>query len=127
MTSSKIFHRTLASLAILMASENALVNAQSEAPSSGARAAVAARSEQAPRLDGTLDDPIWQIAPPLDDFRQREPIETAAATEKTEVRILYDAATFTSASTATTPSQPRSWPRSCAVIYPWTSTTTLPS
>jgi hypothetical protein len=91
MTSSKILHCTLASFAILMTSENALLHAQSEAPSSGARAAVAARAEQAPRLDGTLDDPIWQIAPPLDDFRQREPIETAPATEKTEVRILYDA------------------------------------
>src|SRR5882762_3163060 len=91
MTASKILHCSLASLAILMAAENARLGAQTEAPSSDARAAVAARAEQAPRLDGTLDDPIWRIAPPIDDFRQREPLETAPATEKTEVRVLYDA------------------------------------
>jgi len=91
MTSSEILHCTLASLAILMAAENPRVHAQTEAPSSEARAAVAVRAEQAPRLDGTLDDPIWQSAPPINDFRQREPLETAPATEKTEVRILYDA------------------------------------
>ena len=73
---------TLASLAILMAADNELAHAQTEAAGSSTRAAVAARAEQAPRLDGTLDDPIWQIAPPIDDFRQREPLETAPATEK---------------------------------------------
>jgi len=41
-------------------------------------------------MDGTLDDPIWQSAPVIGDFRQREPLETLPATEKTEVRILYD-------------------------------------
>src|SRR5258708_31794416 len=91
MTSSKIVQCTLASLAILMAADNELANAQTEAASASIRAAVAVRAEKAPRLDGTLDDPIWQFAPPLNDFRQREPLETAAATEKTEVRILYDA------------------------------------
>ena len=53
--------------------------------------ATAIRTDQAPRLDGTLDDPIWQTAQVVADFRQREPQETMAATEKTEVRILYDA------------------------------------
>src|ERR1700680_1639038 len=91
MTPDKILHCTLASLAILVAAENAPAHAQTEAPVSDARAAVAVRAEQAPRLDGTLDDPIWQIAPPIDDFRQREPPEAAPATEETEVRILYDA------------------------------------
>ncbi len=42
-------------------------------------------------MDGTLDDPIWQAAEIVSDFRQREPQETSAASEKTEVRILYDA------------------------------------
>ena len=41
-------------------------------------------------MDGTLDDPVWSSAPAIDDFRQREPRETEAATERTEVRILYD-------------------------------------
>ena len=47
------------------------------------------RVEHAPKLDGTLGDPLWQLAAPIADFRQREPYEGRAATESTEVRILY--------------------------------------
>jgi hypothetical protein len=59
------------------------------APQSDTRAAEAAPVERAPKLDGTLDDPLWQLAKPITDFRQREPLEGQPATEKTEVRILY--------------------------------------
>ncbi len=51
--------------------------------------AEAVRVDRAPKLDGTLDDPLWQTANPVDNFRQREPQEGEPATEKTEVRILY--------------------------------------
>jgi len=51
--------------------------------------AEAVRVEHAPRMDGTLTDPLWQTAKAIVDFRQREPHESEAATEKTEVRILY--------------------------------------
>ena len=54
------------------------------------RVAVAVRAERPPRLDGTLNDAIWSTASVLEDFRQREPLETQSATENTEVRILYD-------------------------------------
>lgn len=64
---------------------SAAQSVSSEAP----RAAQAARVERAPRLDGTLNDPLWQQAKPIDDFRQREPFEGQAATQKTQVRILY--------------------------------------
>jgi hypothetical protein len=53
------------------------------------RTAQATRVDHAPRLDGTLDDPLWQLAPPIDNFLQREPFEGQPPTEKTEVRILY--------------------------------------
>ena len=53
------------------------------------RIAQAVRVERPPRLDGTLDDPIWQQAVPITDFRQKEPYEGQPATERTEVRILY--------------------------------------
>jgi len=53
------------------------------------RSALAVRVERSPRLDGTLDDPIWQQAVPITDFRQKEPYEGQPATETTEVRILY--------------------------------------
>ncbi len=45
--------------------------------------------DHAPKLDGSLNDPLWQSAKPIADFRQREPHEGELATEKTEVRILY--------------------------------------
>lgn len=54
------------------------------------RQVSAVRTNHPPRMDGTLDDPIWKSAPPMGDFRQREPLETVPATEKTEVHILYD-------------------------------------
>jgi Domain of unknown function (DUF5916)/Carbohydrate family 9 binding domain-like len=53
------------------------------------RLSEAKRVEQAPRMDGTLNDPLWQEAAPITDFRQREPREGQPATEHTEVRILY--------------------------------------
>jgi Domain of unknown function (DUF5916)/Carbohydrate family 9 binding domain-like len=51
--------------------------------------AEATRVDNAPKLDGTLDDPLWQSAKLITDFHQREPHEGEPATEKTEVRILY--------------------------------------
>jgi len=47
------------------------------------------RVDHAPKLDGSLDDPLWQSAKPVTKFRQREPNEGETATEKTEVRILF--------------------------------------
>jgi hypothetical protein len=62
---------------------------EAAAPQEESRTAQAARVDRAPRLDGTLDDPLWQSAEPITDFRQREPHEGQPTTEKTEVRILY--------------------------------------
>src|SRR5438270_5199038 len=53
------------------------------------RTAEATPVQQAPNLDGTLDDPVWQKATPISNFLQREPFEGQASTEKTEVRIIY--------------------------------------
>lgn len=61
--------------------------ASSEAP---ARVARAVRVESAPVIDGRLDEPVWQLAPAIRDFVQHEPVEGAAPSEPTEVRILYD-------------------------------------
>ncbi len=54
------------------------------------RAARAARTEAAPRVDGALDDPAWASAPAISGFVQHEPFEGRPASERTEVRILYD-------------------------------------
>ena len=53
------------------------------------RIAQASRVDRAPRMDGTLDDPLWNQATPITNFLQREPYEGQAPTEQTEVRILY--------------------------------------
>src|SRR5260370_15781665 len=88
MTWGKTVFRRFVLIAILSGAGSALAGAQAgPAP----RLAAAAWADHAPRVDGTLDDPLWTTAPLISDFRQREPLETSPATEKTEVRILYDA------------------------------------
>lgn len=52
--------------------------------------AAAARATQAPVIDGRLDDGAWQLAVPVTAFYQRRPTEGAEATERSEVRIVYD-------------------------------------
>ena len=42
------------------------------------------------RIDGRLDEPAWSRAEAASDFRQREPQEGAPASERTEIRVLYD-------------------------------------
>jgi len=42
------------------------------------------------RIDGELNDAVWQNVPPITDFRQRDPREGAAPTFPTEARIAYD-------------------------------------
>ncbi len=53
--------------------------------------AVAVRTSTRPLLDGALDDPAWQQAIPFGEFFQQERHEGEPATERTVVRILYDA------------------------------------
>lgn len=50
----------------------------------------AIRVDQGPEIDGVLDDPVWKAAAIIDAFVQQEPDEGAPATERTEVRVLYD-------------------------------------
>jgi hypothetical protein len=50
----------------------------------------ASRVTDAPAIDGALDERVWQDAAPLTGFVQAEPFEGQAASEHTEVRILYD-------------------------------------
>jgi hypothetical protein len=61
--------------------------AQNPAPSAELRAHHA---ETPPVLDGRLDDPVWTAADVGGGFRQIEPNEGAPATERTEIRVLYD-------------------------------------
>ncbi len=42
------------------------------------------------KIDGKLDEIVWSQAEAVTDFRQQEPNEGTLATEKTEVRLLFD-------------------------------------
>ncbi len=45
---------------------------------------------ETPRIDGILDDEVWQHAPVSSDFLQKDPDEGKPATEETTVQIVYD-------------------------------------
>ena len=59
-------------------------------PSSGTPVVQATRTSTPPNIDGRLDDSVWDQAPTIADFFQREPVEGAPPTEQTQVRILFD-------------------------------------
>jgi len=48
------------------------------------------RAESAPVIDGHLDDDVWKNASVVDDFQQTSPLDGAAPTETTIVRVTYD-------------------------------------
>ncbi|MDA1080451.1 MAG: DUF5916 domain-containing protein [Gemmatimonadetes bacterium] len=53
--------------------------------------ATAVRADGPVRVDGRLDEQAWRSARVLDGFVQSEPIEGNPASERTEVRVLFDA------------------------------------
>jgi len=75
----------LLTAALLAATPPAALSAQDSV-----RVAHAALAPAAPRIDGRLDEAVWQTAQPLTDFVQRDPAEGAPSTERTEIRILTD-------------------------------------
>ena len=54
------------------------------------RTVYAVRVDQGPKLDGHLDDAVWQHAKPIEGFVQRDPGYWVPSTERTIARILYD-------------------------------------
>jgi len=48
------------------------------------------RIQDSPKVDGSLDDAIWQTAPIATDFIQRNPAPGVPATNETEIQMLYD-------------------------------------
>lgn len=51
---------------------------------------LAHRTSEPPKIDGRLDDAVWESAMIIDDFIQRDPVEGDPASEKTEARLLID-------------------------------------
>ncbi len=49
------------------------------------------RVSEGPVIDGDLGDPVWRLAAAFDDFTQLQPSAGAPPSQRTEVRVLYDA------------------------------------
>lgn len=69
----------------------ASASAQEPAPAPRTISALRLGEGEAVRVDGVLDEPVWRRAAPATDFLQRDPDNGAPATERTEVRVVYDA------------------------------------
>jgi hypothetical protein len=69
-----------------------LFSSSALAQDNGGRAGRAVATGSPPTIDGSPDEGLWMSAPMLGDFVQREPQDGAPATERTEVRVLYDRA-----------------------------------
>ncbi len=77
---------------LLFAIGHLLFPSPAQAQTQAAPAAQALKVTAPPKLDGRLDDPIWQKAAVISGFKQREPDENQDASERTTVRIAYDQA-----------------------------------
>src|SRR5260221_2362873 len=58
--------------------------------SRGPRRIHAIRATDPIKIDGLLDESAWALAQPATDFLQQQPTEGAPASERTEVRVLFD-------------------------------------
>ncbi len=77
----------LVAATVVVAGAPTPVFAQSSRERPAVRATLATES---PAIDGVLNEAVWQAAMPVDTFTQQEPNEGQPATDRTEVRILYD-------------------------------------
>lgn len=82
--------RVAIGLAAWLVAEPSLSSAQSAPTPSSLPVATAVSADSAPVIDGLLDDRAWQDAPVLTGFVQAEPLEGQPASERTEVRLLFD-------------------------------------
>jgi hypothetical protein len=48
------------------------------------------RVDEAPRIDGVLDEAVWSQAAIIDDFHEIQPIEYAEPSERTLIYVIYD-------------------------------------
>ena len=74
---------------LLLATSMAALPSAAETGSQPPRVYVAF-VEEGPKLDGVLDDPVWQQAEPITDFTQVEPVQLGAPSYRTEVRFVSD-------------------------------------
>ena len=78
------------SLVLSLLTSQVLVAETPEETAATTRIAQASRTAEAPLIDGLVEGNEWADAEIITGFIQAEPYEGEPATEKTEVRILYD-------------------------------------
>jgi hypothetical protein len=78
----------LAGVPATLRANDAAVQALAERPSV---AAVRIDAAEAPQIDGDISDAVWSQAQVIDKLIQMDPVPLSAPTERTEIRILYDA------------------------------------
>ena len=61
------------------------------------------------RLDGVLDEPVYEAVPAISDFVQQMPVEGAPASERTDAWILFDAANVYVAARVWDSAPPSAW------------------
>ncbi len=80
----------LVSLALLALATPAAAQNGGGETTTATRIGAASAAVEAPLIDGVVDDEVWENAAPFTDFIQANPFEGRPATERTEVRILFD-------------------------------------
>lgn len=100
MQSLSWFVRYMQFRVLLLAAVNLIsvrAGAQARVDSTGAQPAGSDRrslragwAATPPHIDGRLDDAVWRSVAPATGFRQRIPTDGAPASQRSEVRILYD-------------------------------------
>ncbi len=61
------------------------------------------------RLDGILDEPVYEVVPAISDFVQQMPVEGAPASERTDAWIMFDAANIYIAGRVWDSAPPSAW------------------
>src|ERR1700716_1522276 len=83
--------RVIAAASFLLCTSRVGISAQTVQTTSAPRPiAVAASVAGTITIDGKLDENAWAKATPITDFRHKQPHEDAPASQRTEVRVLYD-------------------------------------
>jgi hypothetical protein len=80
--------RTL--LAVLLLATAPACASQADGLSTARRPVIAERLTAPVAVDGALSEAVWRNGHAVADFRQRDPVEGAEPSQRTEVRVAYD-------------------------------------
>jgi hypothetical protein len=82
--------KSILSFVLTIAAVSSLANNEPE------RSLQASKVAQAPKIDGVLDEAIWQTAPVAENFIVNAPNYGEASAHRTKVYVVYETIPFTS-------------------------------